>query len=129
LRALVKVVIDIFKASTNRMIAHLIISAIKGWMDLGGTMSVEVEDTAKVLFQSSWDAMLEAAKGLSQAMRGEESSQKKRRSSRSTSTDSSVSYFDCIASEVLSVQDCDPFSFYCTGGERRVVLYNDDVAL
>lgn len=90
LRALVKVVIDIFKASTNRMIAHLIISAIKGWMDLGGTMSVEVEDTAKVLFQSSWDAMLEAAKGLGQAMRGEEYSLKKRRSSRSISTHSSV---------------------------------------
>lgn len=103
LRALVKVVIDIFKASTNRMIAHLIISAIKGWMDLGGTMSVEVEDTAKILFQSSWDAMLEAAKGLSQAMKGEESSQKKHRSSRSISTHSSVSYFDCVRS-IISIR-------------------------
>ncbi len=90
LKALLKVVFDIFKATTNRMVAHLIISAIKGWMEVSGTMSIEIEDATKTIFQSSWDALLQAAKGLSQAMRGEESSQKKRRSSKSSSTNSSV---------------------------------------
>lgn len=99
LKALLKVLIDIFKATQDRLIVQRVLAAMKGWMEGSGGIAGEVENAARGLLQTAWDSMLGATKSLAKVLKGEEDepssqsgSTRRRRSSRSISSDSTASF-------------------------------------
>lgn len=56
LKALLKVVLDIFEISRDSKVLSMVVDAFRRWMDLKGTTAGTVEIALKKLFNDCWDA-------------------------------------------------------------------------
>jgi hypothetical protein len=115
-KALLKVVADIFRSTTDAVIVHRVISAMRAWMLLGGGIVGEVESSCRELIQLSWLSIVRSSSSLGKAMaKLDETNKSKRRPSSGNAQVEreelmyTISYSFCKFRHFWSLIDCRSF--------------------